>query len=345
MENQELTRSSNQLDSEEPPTPEQIQQRLAAALEAQRRLSMIVPAAPKDEVRPGSDEIAEQEYLEELMPVVSSEDFSVHDLIRELHRALQLRKRGALDLLINRLIDFARFGVAYIDFYLPQLCLLALSEKPLSLRLERFIIEVALEQPDLGLKALQTYQSYMEEASSANECAMMLEQALVNGTVPSKFHTVQEDETGVVVRMLEAEHLVLTHDDYIDKVHKADYVNLQVEFVDSLTQLSVSLKNITGEPERLAAERKELMATTLHSLNDWLDHSVRGHEIYSQSRSLFHSGLVLPLYSAEPLPADCFVNQHSTSRPRQETRVVTGVVPELAKVFSTKMRAPYMVPL
>ena len=279
------------------------------------------------------------------MPLVSSEDFTVHDLIRELHRALQLRKRGALDLLINRLIDFARFGVAYIDFYLPQLCLLALSEKPLSLRLERFIIEVALEQPDLGLKALQTYQSYIEEAHSANECAMMLEQALVNGTVPSRFHTAQEDETGVVVRMLEVEHQELSHEDYIDKVHKAEYVNLQVEFVETLTQLSVSLKAVAGEPEAQAAERKELMAQVLHSMNDWLEHKVRGHEIYSQSRCLFHSGLVLPLDGAEPLPADCFVNQHATDRPRQETRVVTGLVPELAKVFSTKMRAPYMVPL
>jgi len=208
MENQaELTRSSsNQLDSEEPPTAEQIQQRLAAALAAQKRLCLIVPTAQVDEHRPGTDEIAEQEYLEEIMPLVSSEDFTVHDLIRELHRALRLRKRGALDLLVNRLIDFARFGVAYIDFYLPQLCLLALSEKPLSLRLERFLIEVALEQPDLGLKALQTYQSYIEEAPVANECAMMLEQALVNGTVPSRFHTAQEDETGVVVRMLEVQH-------------------------------------------------------------------------------------------------------------------------------------------
>jgi hypothetical protein len=34
-----------------------------------------------------------------------------------------------------------------------------------------------------------------------------------------------------------------------------------------------------------------------------------------------------------------------TARGECEVRVVVGVVPELARVFSTKMRAPFMVPL
>jgi len=89
-------------------------------------------------------------------------------------------------------------------------------------------------------------------------------------------------------------------------VHKAEYVNLQVEFVDTLTQLSVSLKGIGGEAQ--AAERKELMGQVLHSMDDWLEHRVRGHEIYSQSRCLFQCGLVLPLDTGEHLPPDCFVN-------------------------------------
>lgn len=38
----------------------------------------------------------------------------------------------------------------------------------------------------------------------------------------------------------------LTHDDYIDKVYKADYVNLQMEFTESLTQLSGDLKGIVN---------------------------------------------------------------------------------------------------
>jgi hypothetical protein len=40
--------------------------------------------------------------------------------------------------------------------------------------------------------------------------------------------------------------MMLSHDDYIDKVHKADYVNLQVKFTDDLTHLAEVLKTITN---------------------------------------------------------------------------------------------------
>ena len=66
--------------------------------------------------------------------------------------------------------------------------------------------------------------------------------------MPSRFHTFTEEETGVVVRIIDSNYnsKTLTHDDYIDKVHKAEYVNLQVEFTESLTNLSLELKNITN---------------------------------------------------------------------------------------------------
>jgi len=55
--------------------------------------------------------------------------------------------------------------------------------------------------------------------------------------------------------------LELTHDDYIDKVHKAEYVNLQIEFIDCLTNLSLSLKTISypKELDRQADERKAFL--------------------------------------------------------------------------------------
>jgi hypothetical protein len=40
------------------------------------------------------------------------------------------------------------------------------------------------------------------------------------------------------------------HDDYIDKVYKADYVNLQTTFMNDLTSLATTLKTITDKNEK-----------------------------------------------------------------------------------------------
>jgi len=51
-------------------------------------------------------------------------------------------------------------------------------------------------------------------------------------------------------------------------------------------------------------------------------------EIQTASKCLYHAGLVMPLCGE-----------------RDEPRVIVGVIPEKARVFNTKTRAPYMVPL
>ena len=71
----------------------------------------------------------------------------------------------------------------------------------------------------------------------------MLEQALVNGSLPQKFLIDQEDSP---------EHSteggnMRSHEDYIDKVYKADYVNLQTTFMTDLTTLAATLKTITDK--------------------------------------------------------------------------------------------------
>jgi hypothetical protein len=71
-------------------------------------------------------------------------------------------RRGAIDLLVNRLYNHAREHVGDIDFYIPQLCMLIIRGRsshtddglPASHRVERLIIEMALDHPDLALKAL-----------------------------------------------------------------------------------------------------------------------------------------------------------------------------------------------
>ena len=93
----------------------------------------------------------------------------------------------------------------------------------------------------------------------------------------------------------------MSHDDYIDKVHKADYVSLQVEFADSLTQLASDLKCIVATPiEAQVIERKMFLQSALNSMNDWVDSRIRvkSLEIETASKCLFHAGLVLPLRAA-----------------------------------------------
>ncbi len=58
------------------------------------------------------------------------------------------------------------------------------------------------------------------------------------------------------------------HDDYIDKVYKADYVNLQTTFMTDLTSLAATLKSITDKNEKNQNDfRKSLLQDTLKHLN------------------------------------------------------------------------------
>jgi hypothetical protein len=58
------------------------------------------------------------------------------------------------------------------------------------------------------------------------------------------------------------------HDDYIDKVYKADYVNLQTTFMTDLTSLAGTLKSITDKNEKNQSDfRKSLLQDTLKHLN------------------------------------------------------------------------------
>ena len=53
-----------------------------------------------------------------------------------------------------------------------------------------------------------------------------------------------------------------------------------------------------------------------------------GKQIETASKCLYHCGLVMPVCGE-----------------RDEVRVIVGVIPERSRVFNTKTRAPYMVPL
>jgi hypothetical protein len=76
-----------------------------------------------------------------------------------------------------------------------------------------------------------------------------------------------------------------------------------------------------------------LLKDTLKILNEWLDHRVREQSktIETASKCLYHAGLVLPVTARG---AD-----------KDSERVVVGLAAEMSKIFNTKTRTPFMVPL
>jgi hypothetical protein len=65
----------------------------------------------------------------------------------------------------------------------------------------------------------------------------------VNGQLPLKFLLNQEDSP----ELTNEGGILKSHDDYIDKVYKADYVGLQTTFMNDLTSLASTLKTITDK--------------------------------------------------------------------------------------------------
>ena len=91
-------------------------------------------------------------------------------------------------------------------------------------RLEKFLLETSVKNRNIGLKAQQYFQSYSEDLQAIYQDKSMdfysiIEQSLVNGDIPSKY---QKKGFNQVKRF----------EDYCDKKHKADYLTLQVKFVD-----------------------------------------------------------------------------------------------------------------
>lgn len=67
--------------------------------------------------------------------------------------------------------------------------------------------------------------------------------ALVNGELPQKFLLYQEDSPELTTEG----GILKSHENYIDKVYKAEYVNLQTTFMNDLTSLASTLKTITDK--------------------------------------------------------------------------------------------------
>ncbi len=67
---------------------------------------------------------------------------------------------------------------------------------------------------------------------------------MVNDSIPSKLMLSGEEQ-----------NRIKSHDDFLDKAHKADYLNLQTKFTEDLTNLASTLKEtITNADQNLQAK-------------------------------------------------------------------------------------------
>ncbi len=87
-----------------------------------------------------------------------------------------------------------------LDLYLPQLCYLVVTKqhKECLFKLRKFIVEISIENSNIGLRALHYFQSWSEDdiqtcmyVQAARDFFDLLEQALVNQTPPKQFQSQQ----------------------------------------------------------------------------------------------------------------------------------------------------------
>ena len=123
-------------------------------------------------------------------------------LFRYLYKSTQ---EGVIGYLVNKLYNEP---VENIDYYLPQLwyspflipfSYLIVTKKEGVQCIEKFVLEVAIKYPNIGLKALQLFQSYSEDFKAEYQEAAMnffdiLGATLVNGDIPLKYKSSKQKE-------------------------------------------------------------------------------------------------------------------------------------------------------
>lgn len=112
---------------------------------------------------------------------------------------------------------------------------------------------------------------------------------------------------------------------YEDKRHKADYISLQLAFMNDLTNLSLRLKD-----PRIGKEKNNYLFKELKRINDWVETSVRAEAPKVQlpeTRAKFAGGIVFPMRIGDD----------------RDPFVILGNIPELSAVFETKARAPFKI--
>ena len=112
---------------------------------------------------------------------------------------------------------------------------------------------------------------------------------------------------------------------YKDKLFKADYISLQVQYMNELKHLSLNLKD-----PRLTTDKSHFLFRELKRLNEWIVQNVRNeaYKIHTvETKAKYYGGIVFPFKFGDD----------------QNPYVILSTIPELAQVFETKARAPFKI--
>ena len=112
---------------------------------------------------------------------------------------------------------------------------------------------------------------------------------------------------------------------YRDKLYKADYISLQIQYMNELTKLSLSLKD-----PKIGKDKQNYLFKELRRLNGWIDKSVRkeAYKIHTvETKAKYTGGIVFPFKHGDDM----------------NPFVILGCIPELSSIFETKARAPFKI--
>ena len=112
---------------------------------------------------------------------------------------------------------------------------------------------------------------------------------------------------------------------YKDKLYKADYISLQIHYMNELKNLSLNLKD-----PRITKEKNHFLYRELKRLNAWIETSVRSEasKIHTvETKAKYCGGIVFPFKYGDD----------------QNPYVILNALPELGQVFETKSRAPFKI--
>ena len=233
---------------------------------------------------------------------------------------------GVIIYLINKLFDTSTEN---LDLYLPQICYLALTKESeeCGRMLEKFILEISMENPNIGFRALHHFQAWSEDAGAsyadqAMDLYNQLEGTLVNQNLPKHY---QGRHYGGAYNQVVSGGNDLNLAVYKDKLYKADYIGLQIHYMNELKNLSLNLKD-----PRVTKEKNNFLYRELKRLNAWIETCVRSEatKIHTvETKAKYCGGIVFPFKFGDD----------------QNPYVILNALPELGQVFETKSRAPFKI--
>ena len=244
------------------------------------------------------------------MRLFKSDFFNIHLLITHLLRS---KNEGTMDYLINELYTES---MEDIEFYIPQLCYLALTDTKDWKSLVKFLLDMTVKYPNFGLKSMLYIFSYSQDEGSpirekAAELSNVIETVIVNSEVPTKYRPKTKDD-GVIWDIQK----------YFEKIHRDKYKNEQLKFLEILQKTSLKLKTVELE------DRKTVLKSKLNELNRWIINSLRKYEIlYDSDYEVKFHGIMVPVAEGD----------------NSDPVIIVNIKPELAKCFNTNKRAPILV--